>query len=293
MENQEDDDKVGPLAGEEMEKEEAEEQLGSSLTLERVAVAKQFIENHYKAHMKHIKERRERLQFFSAPYIVVLIEDVVKVISLNPLWSLVYIPWMAKVSCLKWLLGPSRTHLIEIYEVTCSPALLRLPCPGLGCNTEVLNLCILPNLCIRSPLKLVYEYELPKWDCPSNYVSSSSLPAKMLLGCSLGPSSPPDKRFPIQSGLPASRPYLFNAENNLDKHSIIVGIIADCFTAFSWRSVLEQKLASSDASEEEQINLLKDLERKETEYMRLKRHKICVDDFELLTIIGRGAFGEV
>ncbi|PSS15496.1 Serine/threonine-protein kinase [Actinidia chinensis var. chinensis] len=116
MENQEDDDKVGPLAGEEMEEEE---QLGSSLTLERVAVAKQFIENHYKAHMKHIKERRER------------------------------------------------------------------------------------------------------------------------------------------------------------------------------RSVLEKKLASSDASEEEQIDLLKDLERKETEYMRLKRHKICSDDFELLTIIGRGAFGEV
>ncbi|GFY98475.1 AGC (cAMP-dependent, cGMP-dependent and protein kinase C) kinase family protein [Actinidia rufa] len=114
--DQEDDDKVGPLAGEEMEEEE---QLGSSLTLERVAVAKQFIENHYKAHMKHIKERRER------------------------------------------------------------------------------------------------------------------------------------------------------------------------------RSVLEKKLASSDASEEEQIDLLKDLERKETEYMRLKRHKICADDFELLTIIGRGAFGEI
>ncbi|XP_058001942.1 uncharacterized protein LOC110642430 isoform X3 [Hevea brasiliensis] len=59
------------------------------------------------------------------------------------------------------------------------------------------------------------------------------------------------------------------------------------------RSVLEKQLASSDASQEEQINLLKDLERKETEYMRLKRHKICVDDFDLLTIIGRGAFGEV
>lgn len=57
--------------------------------------------------------------------------------------------------------------------------------------------------------------------------------------------------------------------------------------------MLERKLASSDVSQEEQINLLKDLERKETEYMRLKRHKICVDDFELLTIIGRGAFGEV
>ncbi|XP_078428126.1 AGC (cAMP-dependent, cGMP-dependent and protein kinase C) kinase family protein [Wolffia australiana] len=59
------------------------------------------------------------------------------------------------------------------------------------------------------------------------------------------------------------------------------------------RWVLERKLASSDVPQEEQINLIKDLERKETEFMRLKRHKICVDDFELLTIIGRGAFGEV
>ena len=59
------------------------------------------------------------------------------------------------------------------------------------------------------------------------------------------------------------------------------------------RSVLERRLASSDVSEEEQINLLKDLERTETQYIRLKRHKICVEDFYLLTIIGRGAFGEV
>ncbi|XP_012076976.1 serine/threonine-protein kinase CBK1 isoform X2 [Jatropha curcas] len=59
------------------------------------------------------------------------------------------------------------------------------------------------------------------------------------------------------------------------------------------RSVLEKQLATSHVSQEEQINRLKDLERKETEYMRLKRHKICVDDFDLLTIIGRGAFGEV
>ncbi|XP_061995532.1 uncharacterized protein LOC133713501 [Rosa rugosa] len=59
------------------------------------------------------------------------------------------------------------------------------------------------------------------------------------------------------------------------------------------RSVLEKKLASEHVPQEEQVNLLKDLERKETEYMRLKRHKICVEDFDLLTIIGRGAFGEV
>ncbi|XVE97714.1 hypothetical protein REPUB_Repub03eG0042700 [Reevesia pubescens] len=59
------------------------------------------------------------------------------------------------------------------------------------------------------------------------------------------------------------------------------------------RCVLERKLAASDVPKEEQISLIKDLERKETEFMRLKRHKICVDDFDLLTIIGRGAFGEV
>ncbi|KAM3379084.1 serine/threonine-protein kinase 38 isoform X1 [Capsicum galapagoense] len=59
------------------------------------------------------------------------------------------------------------------------------------------------------------------------------------------------------------------------------------------RWILERKLASSDVPKEEQMHLMKDLEQKETEYMRLKRHKICVDDFELLTIIGRGAYGEV
>lgn len=56
---------------------------------------------------------------------------------------------------------------------------------------------------------------------------------------------------------------------------------------------MERKLADADVSEEEQINLLKYFERKETEYMRIQRHKMGVDDFELLTIIGRGAFGEV
>ncbi|XP_064963018.1 uncharacterized protein LOC135637094 isoform X2 [Musa acuminata AAA Group] len=59
------------------------------------------------------------------------------------------------------------------------------------------------------------------------------------------------------------------------------------------RWILERKLAAAEVSEEEQHNLLKNLEKKETEYMRLQRHKMGVDDFELLTIIGRGAFGEV
>ena len=61
----------------------------------------------------------------------------------------------------------------------------------------------------------------------------------------------------------------------------------------SRRWMLERNLASSDVPVEEQKNLIKDLERKETEFIRLKRQKTCVEDFDLLTIIGRGAFGEV
>ncbi|PNY16909.1 serine/threonine-protein kinase CBK1-like protein, partial [Trifolium pratense] len=59
------------------------------------------------------------------------------------------------------------------------------------------------------------------------------------------------------------------------------------------RTILEKKLADADVSEEDQSNLLKFLEKKETEYMRLQRAKMGVDDFELLTMIGKGAFGEV
>ncbi|KAK6164476.1 hypothetical protein DH2020_001340 [Rehmannia glutinosa] len=59
------------------------------------------------------------------------------------------------------------------------------------------------------------------------------------------------------------------------------------------RNLLEKKLADADVSEEDQTNLLKFLEKKETEYMRLQRHKMGADDFELLTMIGKGAFGEV
>ncbi|CAI9118157.1 OLC1v1019687C2 [Oldenlandia corymbosa var. corymbosa] len=59
------------------------------------------------------------------------------------------------------------------------------------------------------------------------------------------------------------------------------------------RHVLERKLADADVTEEEQNNILKYLEKKETEYMRLQRHKMGADDFEPLTMIGKGAFGEV
>lgn len=57
--------------------------------------------------------------------------------------------------------------------------------------------------------------------------------------------------------------------------------------------MLERKLADSQVSEEEQNDILKHLDKKETEYMRRQRRKMGADDFEPLTMIGKGAFGEV
>ncbi|KAJ4774277.1 Serine/threonine-protein kinase CBK1 [Rhynchospora pubera] len=59
------------------------------------------------------------------------------------------------------------------------------------------------------------------------------------------------------------------------------------------RDNLEKKLADAEISEEEQTNILKYFEKKETEYMRLQRHKMGVEDFEIVAMIGKGAFGEV
>ena len=51
--------------------------------------------------------------------------------------------------------------------------------------------------------------------------------------------------------------------------------------------------APCQLTEEERSAALAELQRRETEYTRLRRQKLTVEDFEPLTIIGRGAFGEV
>ena len=50
----------GDFAEMENQEEGEEEVLGSSLTMEKVKAAKKFIENHYRAQMKNMQERRER-----------------------------------------------------------------------------------------------------------------------------------------------------------------------------------------------------------------------------------------
>jgi hypothetical protein len=59
------------------------------------------------------------------------------------------------------------------------------------------------------------------------------------------------------------------------------------------RQALEEELIREGLSEEERRGVLAELEKRESDYTRLQRQRMSSDDFEPLTIIGRGAFGEV
>jgi serine/threonine kinase 38 len=59
------------------------------------------------------------------------------------------------------------------------------------------------------------------------------------------------------------------------------------------RGALEEELEREGITEEEKQRIMAELEKRERDYTRLQRQRMCADDFEPLTIIGRGAFGEV
>ncbi|KAK9811663.1 hypothetical protein WJX72_007923 [[Myrmecia] bisecta] len=59
------------------------------------------------------------------------------------------------------------------------------------------------------------------------------------------------------------------------------------------RVKLQRDLQQEVLSEDEKQNIIQALEQKERDYTRLQRQRLAADDFEPLTIIGRGAFGEV
>uniref|UniRef100_A0A914X1Z7 non-specific serine/threonine protein kinase n=1 Tax=Plectus sambesii TaxID=2011161 RepID=A0A914X1Z7_9BILA len=56
---------------------------------------------------------------------------------------------------------------------------------------------------------------------------------------------------------------------------------------------LEEVMAAEGLTEEQKEAKRKQHSAKETEFLRLKRTRLVVDDFESLKVIGRGAFGEV
>ncbi|XP_028054010.1 serine/threonine-protein kinase tricorner-like isoform X2 [Camellia sinensis] len=59
------------------------------------------------------------------------------------------------------------------------------------------------------------------------------------------------------------------------------------------RREMQRKAQEAKVSSEEEEEMMRELERKETELMRLQRHKMGIDDFEQLIAIGKGAFAEV
>eukprot|EP00891_Asterochloris_glomerata_P007714 jgi/Astpho2/7714/fgenesh1_pm.00115_%23_33_t len=59
------------------------------------------------------------------------------------------------------------------------------------------------------------------------------------------------------------------------------------------RHRLERELQREELSEEERQHSLAALEQRERDFTRLQRQRLSAADFEPLTIIGRGAFGEV
>ena len=59
------------------------------------------------------------------------------------------------------------------------------------------------------------------------------------------------------------------------------------------KAQLEHEMDVMNLSQKEREALRKDLQNRETEYLRMKRLGISSDDFEVIKVIGRGAFGEV
>lgn len=59
------------------------------------------------------------------------------------------------------------------------------------------------------------------------------------------------------------------------------------------RTELETKLAQENCSEEKKKRQLQSLGRKESQYLRLRRTRLGLDDFITVKVIGKGAFGEV
>lgn len=59
------------------------------------------------------------------------------------------------------------------------------------------------------------------------------------------------------------------------------------------RTKLEQELQADQLSDEQRAAALADHEQREREFSRLQRQRLCMEDFEPLRLIGKGAFGEV
>ncbi len=56
---------------------------------------------------------------------------------------------------------------------------------------------------------------------------------------------------------------------------------------------MEERLRKGAISEDRKLKQLTGIGKKESEFLRLRRVKLGVDDFITVKVIGKGAFGEV
>ncbi|KAF6144003.1 hypothetical protein GIB67_017611 [Kingdonia uniflora] len=89
--------------------------------------------------------------------------------------------------------------------------------------------------------------------------------------------------------------YLQGLQDRKERYNLfrVWFILDDLAFEVQWRRAVQKSAQDAQMSNEEEQVMLRILERQETEYMRNQRLKVGIDDFELLTMIGKGAYGEV
>ncbi|PVV02776.1 hypothetical protein BB560_002760, partial [Smittium megazygosporum] len=91
-----------------------------------------------------------------------------------------------------------------------------------------------------------------------------------------------------------SKPTIDKAKKaKLKIESFYKDFVIQCIERNKRCTALELKLANDSGSLERKQRLLTELGNKEGNYLRLKRTRLGVQDFQTVKIIGRGAFGEV
>ncbi|KAJ3055399.1 Serine/threonine-protein kinase, partial [Quaeritorhiza haematococci] len=70
-------------------------------------------------------------------------------------------------------------------------------------------------------------------------------------------------------------------------------VVSECADREQRRLALEERLKTENGSDEKKQRQLLALARKESEFLRLRRVRLGVDDFITIKVIGKGAFGEV
>ena len=103
------------------------------------------------------------------------------------------------------------------------------------------------------------------------------------------------------SSLPPLEPHINISSHTRDKVTRAKVLLENFYNNLSLqqrqrqerRRRLEESLLENNLSDTDKIERRRLHAQKETEYLRMKRAKLGIDDFEPLKVIGKGAFGEV